>query len=104
VTNEGAEYNLVMPFVTCRSTGGPHDDASYVAGYEMGKLDAVLNISESTRMALRPTVYAQLHTDNVPQADLLAMRYGYRARFEQVEGFPNWTAAEFSDSTIEEGE
>lgn len=42
IVAEPAEYDLVMPFVTVTSAGGPHDDDAYVAGFEMGALDACL--------------------------------------------------------------
>jgi hypothetical protein len=66
-----SEAGMVMPFVTVVSKGGPHEDESYVAGWEMGSLDATL--SQRTPQAFTIT----LHTENLPQADLIAMRYGY---------------------------
>lgn len=61
-------YDLVMPFITVASKGGPHDDQAYVAGWEMGKLDEVLRTE--------PWPYeTTIRTDNVPQAELLAMKH-----------------------------
>ena len=65
------EYGLVMPFVVCASQGGPYNDDAYVAGYETGALDAKLHYERPD--LLQVTV----HTDNVPQLDLVAMRHGY---------------------------
>lgn len=95
--SEEAEYGLVMPFITCTSNGGPHDDASYVAGFEMGKLDGVLKLNETFRIGPRPTIRTQIHAANQPQADLLAMRYGFHAVFEPIDGYPDWTVVEFMD-------
>ena len=65
-----AGFGLVMPFVTVASKGGPHDDESYAAGYAMGMLDAHLSGgSEGFEIIV--------HTESIPQADLLAMRFGY---------------------------
>lgn len=65
------EYGLVMPFVTTASNGGPHDDESYTAGWEMGALDAYL-------FRVKPDSHvATIHAANVQQADLIAMRHGY---------------------------
>lgn len=91
-------YDLVMPFVTVASKGGPHDDASFTAGYQMGLLD------ERLRSGRVPDTAMPIATDCVPQADLLAMRYGWRCvvqprgdeavdgwelvRFHAVEGGP----------------
>lgn len=72
MTDEGeVEYGLVMPFVTVHSKGGPHEDAAYTAGWEMGSLDARLTYE------LPAVLELTIHTVNVPQADLLAMKHGY---------------------------
>ncbi len=67
------EYGLVMPFVAVRSKGGPYDDEAYCAGYEMGRLDAILDRDDPHVEPL--TILA----DNREQADLIAMRHGYIA-------------------------
>jgi hypothetical protein len=69
---EQPEFGLVMPFVTMSSKGGPHDDISYTAGWEMGALDARLQYEHPAVMDI------QIHAENVAQADLIAMHYGYR--------------------------
>lgn len=62
---EPDEYGLVMPFVSTASQGGPHDDDSYVAGYEMGQLDAFLGEGS-------PAVHEQqIHAENGEQGDLI---------------------------------
>jgi hypothetical protein len=72
-------YEPVMPFVTVASAGGPHQDAGYVAGWEMGALDADLR---HTRPAdLRRVV----HAANIPQADLVAMKHGYIATAQALD-------------------
>lgn len=75
---------LVMPFVTTTSKGGPHDDASYTAGWEMGALDAELE--HAPTLAIERVI----HTSNAAQADLIAMRHGYRAQIEPT-GVPGWS-------------
>ena len=78
---------LVMPFVTVTSVGGPHDDDAYVAGWEMGKLDAFLEHTKPQSLA------QTVRSDNVAQADLVAMRHGYTMTVEDsmVEGWTNIT-------------
>jgi hypothetical protein len=62
---------LVMPFVVVASRGGRWDDEAYCAGYEMGTLNAAL--------AQRPArLLMTLQDGNQDQADLVAMRHGYR--------------------------
>lgn len=78
-----ASYELVMPFLPIQSMGGPHPDAAYVAGYEMGLLDAQLGGS----------VFAQghaIHLENRERADLIAMRHGYIADFTTDDDVPDW--------------
>lgn len=84
------EHSLLMPFVNVTSRGGQFDDDAFTAGYEMGLLDATLAACAELS---RDTV-ATLRVDNCPQADLIAMRHGYRAEFEQadVEG---WVSTRF---------
>ena len=60
--DDETSYGLLMPFVTVVSKGGPHEDESYAAGWEMGVLDARLEFEKpavldrrSTGAAVRPT-------------------------------------------------
>lgn len=91
------EYALVMPFVTCASNGGPHDDSSYVAGWEMGALDAALKHASALNIGPRPTLRTSIHADNQPQADLIAMKHGFHVVFEEIDGHPDWMHAEFME-------
>lgn len=87
MTNDENEYvdrEMVMPFVTVASKGGPHDDDAYVAGYEMGLLEASLGVS-------RWLLVRTLRTDNLPQAELLAMRHGFQMEAETYSPAPEWT-------------
>lgn len=69
-------FSLVMPFVTVASKGGPHDDVSYVAGYEMGLLAAKLaEVAELRRYEYRAPL--PIRRENLPQADLIGMRHNY---------------------------
>ena len=77
------ELELLMPFVTVTSVGGPHDDNSYTAGWEMGSLDARLEYERPAVLELT------INSANTPQADLLAMKHGYVgvAGESQVDGW-----------------
>lgn len=91
------EYDLVMPFVTVASVGGPHDDESFVAGYAMGLLDAALSTGcGSESMPVKESCLAQ--------ADLLAFRYGYTTRVDdpEVEGWRTVTFSPVRDLATEE--
>lgn len=79
------QYQLVMPFVTVASKGGPHDDDSYVAGWQMAELDALIKSVAGVGNVNGITVAEA----NRPQADLIAMNHGWVAAFEDsgVEGW-----------------
>lgn len=68
--------SLVLPFVACRSRGGPFDDESFVAGFQCGEIDRALSVAALTgaQRVRFPTVYASL----LPQLDLVAMRHLYQ--------------------------
>lgn len=87
-------YSLVMPFVSVASKGGPYDDSAYCAGWAMGALDtrlatlALVSLSETVR------------TDDLGQADLVAMKNGYamQRHESEVEG---WTFVEFTRLSVD---
>lgn len=85
--DEYAKHGLVMPFVTVVSRGGPHDDASYCAGYEMGILDAVLSFGCNDEPR-------NIRTESLEQADLLAFRHGYQMSADS--DFGGWTRVTFT--------
>lgn len=93
------EYGLVMPFVTVTSVGGPHDDTAYVAGYEMGALDARLELAALARAI--PTA-TNIHTVNQPQADLIAMKHGFTLSFTPIDGHDDWLHVEFANGDTDE--
>lgn len=81
-----AEYGMVMPFVVCASQGGPHEDGAFVAGFECGKLDTLLEHVHP------PTHDGMYRTDSMPQIDLIAMRHGYVMTAEPWDEHPDqWT-------------
>src|SRR5262245_26701381 len=61
----------VMPFVLCRSGGGPYDDESFVSGWRLGAIDAVLAGPGIGALA------EAIRINELVQADLLAMARGY---------------------------
>jgi len=77
------DYGLIMPFVVCRSKGGPYDDDAYVAGYEAGTLDMALSLSSSLPGS-RLNEGVPYHAENMPQVDLIAMRHGVTTETEDV--------------------
>lgn len=81
-------FDLVMPFVTVASRGGPHDDASYAAGWEMGALDYELSITA------RRKVERLIHAVNAPQVDLIAMKHGYRCTVTEHDEEWSWLTLE----------
>lgn len=68
---EDPDYGLMMRIAVTDAGGSPYEDVSWSAGYEMGALNGVLSHHPREYRAI-------IRTDNVPQADLIAMKYGYR--------------------------
>lgn len=86
-------YDLVMPFLPVISNGGPYDDDAFVAGYEMGLLDAQLGNSEFDQGRA-------IHAENRAQADLIAMRHGYIAEFTANDG-GDWVCMKVRPATAD---
>lgn len=72
---EGGVSDADVPVHCVVSQGGPYDDDSFIAGYQVGRVDAAL---WAARRACRPhvTVHHVL-ADVVEQLDLVAMHVGY---------------------------
>lgn len=86
--NEEQGCGLVMPFVSVSSKGGPYDDVAYAAGWAMGVLDA--------RLCQRPLLHEEtIRTADVQQADLVAMKYGYRMESTPSD-YEEWTFTKFT--------
>jgi hypothetical protein len=88
VSDGPSEFGLVMPFVTVASEGGPHEDEAYVCGFEMGHVDAFLEFGKPERHEM------WVHAASVDQADLIAMRNGYRLTVGESYA-DEWTAVTF---------
>jgi hypothetical protein len=90
---DGEGYELLMPFVVTKSHGGPWDDESFVAGWELGRLDAALGQAEGIDFTRSLTVTAQIRTDGVPQAELIAMKHGFVLTAREVDPgvAPGWS-------------
>lgn len=90
------DFDLVMPFVTVVSVGGPHDDVSYTAGWEMGSLDRRL-----THLAVTggTTMNFIIRRENKPQADLIAMQHDYTMVMLDDDDAP-WIAVTFTREDV----
>lgn len=93
VAGRDVEWSLEIPFVTTASKGGPHDDASYTAGWEMGTLHAALEDNHSL------AVERVIHSSNAAQARLIATYHGYIAHIEAT-GVPGWSALRLSRTGV----
>lgn len=75
-------WAVVMPFVSCVSQGGPHDDASYVAGFEAGRIWQRLQLADGIAVcSVGPDV---VHRANLAQLDLIGTQFGYTLHVEPV--------------------
>ena len=88
-----AEFGLLMPFLPVESRGGPFPDDAYVAGWEMGRTDAVLGTAAA--LGLTPDTGLLIHRENREQVDLLAMHHGFTTEYEPIDG-DEWVRVDFS--------
>lgn len=80
--DEGA--SLVIPFIACKSQGGPHDDEAFADGFECGMLSSELHMIGAVGGAahgrwLEPTI--------LDQADLIAMGAAYVAKRGEIDEY-----------------
>lgn len=69
-----SDWELGVPFVACRTQGGPYDDDSFVAGFQAGRIDARLTVAS---VVGANHVVEVAYTRLRKQIDLLAMSHGY---------------------------
>ena len=86
-------FSIDVPFVTVASVGGPHDDLSYVCGFEVARLDAELGLLGTVDGDLAWTPDMPYHRTNVPQIDLGAMGHGFTVT--EVGGDAEWVYLRF---------
>lgn len=88
--HRGSSTETVMRFVTLASEGGPHDDDSYLAGWECGGIDHRLQLCAAAFAEPLPML---VRTTNLAQIDLLATRYGFTV--DHVEHTSVWSTVTF---------
>lgn len=95
-TDDG--WDLAVPFIVCRSQGGPYDDAAFVAGFQAGQIHRALAAAKAVGAdRLTFTVDSEL----TKQLDLIAMDAGFSLTIEAIEetedhpALPEWTFATF---------
>lgn len=76
-------FELKMPFITTVSHGGPHDDESYVCGFEMGVFCGQVAALDHFAAC---SAHMLLHSSNLEQADLIVMRSGYIMQIDSNDG------------------
>jgi hypothetical protein len=79
-TTSEMTFETVMPFVLCRSNGGPYDDEAFMSGWRLGDLAATLAGPGVGALAdsIRP--------EERHQAELIAMAYGYAMTVDADDG------------------
>lgn len=79
-------FDLEMPFVVTASHGGPYDDDAYTAGWEAGHIDTLLQLARDLGLGLPELT---VHRANLPQIDLIAMRYGISVTERHFDNLPD---------------
>jgi hypothetical protein len=87
------EYGLVMPFVVCKSQGGPFDDEAFSVGYSLGLLDGELALLTAHSADPAPR---WVRSSGMRQVDLIAMRHGYKMKYSEDPADDEWTWVRFN--------
>jgi hypothetical protein len=95
---DGVGFDLVMPFVVCRSQGGPYDDQSFAAGWSAGQMWTSLAVGQATGAVEVSPGVGSVRRDLLPQVELIAMQHGYR----WVEADPPDPAADWAEAVTAE--
>lgn len=66
-------FEMLVPIVAGTSEGGPFDDASFVAGFEMGRFWQTCASMQG--LVGQTSGRVTIHRNNKPQADLIAMHF-----------------------------
>ena len=97
---EEPQYELVMPFVACKSVGGSFEDDAFTAGYHYGQIAEQLEKAGPAVFDMRYTVSTRL----VSQLDLLAMRHGFVLETAPWDESPDeWTFVKFARQVEDDG-
>lgn len=81
-------WGLVMPFVACKTQGGPYDDDGFCAGFQAGIVDGKLS-------AGIPEYRAAFYSPLAPQLDLIAMRHDYSIEVDMDPAYRDWSWVTF---------
>lgn len=87
-----SEYTAVMPFVLCKTNGGPYDDSAFVAGATCGALNEELRVLALSRAIPRERY---INAAYLPQVDLIAMRHGYTTSLGDLDKPSGWQVVTF---------
>jgi hypothetical protein len=88
-------YTLAVPFIVCKSNGGPYDDDSFVAGFQAGEVDRALDMGAAARA--ETVRFPMARTDLLKQFELIAMNRGYPVMVaEKSDEWPEWCDVTFS--------
>lgn len=97
---EGLE--LVYPFVACKSQGGPYDDDAFVAGVQLGRIDASLQAAAALGL---DRAEFMVYTTLAGQLELVGMARGFPVVTATKVGetadhpaMPQWTRVVFEQS------
>lgn len=98
-----SDYELFMPFIVVESQGGPFPDEPFVVGYELGLLDQELQTLANVGPGRAVPIGRYVHTQGLPQVDLIAMRNGYTIDTSEGHSDATWTWIDLKPETPDGG-
>lgn len=87
-------YELLYPWVVCKSNGGPFDDDGFAAGFRCGGINAKLNTQIADKLV------EEVDPRDLDQLDLIAMHHEYGMTVTLNEEDPtDWAVVVFEKMT-----
>lgn len=71
---EEEAFGLVVPFIVCKSEGGPYDDEAFVVGFQAGQIDKELAVAATMGVT---SAQFTVHTAILKQLELIGMNRGF---------------------------
>lgn len=93
-------YELLYPFVVCKSNGGPFDDEAFCAGFRAGEISQML--AAGRHLHATEIHVPAVATEITGQLDLIALHHGYLMDKPEISGqWPQWCDVTFRRNEIQ---
>jgi hypothetical protein len=85
-------YELLYPFIVCKTHGGPYDDDTFVAGVQVGWVDRTL--ATAAALGITPVAFTA-RTVLLKQLELVGMAHDFPVMEMEDTDIHEWTLVTF---------